>query len=93
MATRTKAEKAEQKRQKADDWIQREEEKAGKAPDQARKHGKPIQDTCESVVCVGMTAIKRPQLEDDTIASDKCCVFYKGFEEEVELGAGTEWVQ
>ena len=88
-----KLKKAEQRRQKAEDRIPREYEKARKALDQARKHGESIQGTQESVGRVGRMAAKRPRLEDDTISSDKCCVCYQAFEEEIELGAGTEWVQ
>ena len=88
-----KRKKAEQKRQKAEKRIQREAEKAKKVVSHTGKQGQSVQGTHEGVDRRGRTPAKRSRLEDETIFTDKCCVCYQAFQKEIELGAGTEWVQ
>ena len=92
-----KQKKADRKRQRAEEKIQKEKDKASKALEQSRKRAQPVEEQGQGAgvgaARVDRSTAKRCQLEDDSLSSDQCCACFQAFQKEIELGAGTEWVQ
>ena len=87
---RKQVEKEEQKKKKAEEAKARAQEKAQASGKSATAVSRKRENLRSRADEAGPSS-KTPRLDDTTVAN-RCCVCYQDYEEDVEIGAGTDWV-